>query len=108
MNDFDGPEHEGQCTPGVGGAGENPFKYQGPYQLDPNSPKVRSGWEHRDTLSVDEFVYLYCGIDENKVLEDWHQADAEVRPYLESLRKVISEQLIAKPSTPEVDSDVPF
>lgn len=108
MNDFDGPEREEQCNPGVGGAGENPYKYQGEYQLNPNSPRARSGWEHRDTLSVNEFVYLYCGVDEKKVLEDWYLANTEVQPYIESLRRVISEKLIAKPPMPEVDSEVPF
>lgn len=93
------------------GPDENPYKYQGEYQLDPNSPRARSGWEHRDTLSVKEFVYLYCGIDENKVSEDWYLANAEVQPYIESLRRVISENLIAEPSAPactDVDNEVPF
>lgn len=73
MNDFDGPEHEGQCTPGVGGAGKNPFQYQGPYQLDPNSPKAYT-LGTVPTMTVREFAAFYCGIDDSCVDRQTHEA----------------------------------
>lgn len=111
MNDFDVPEHEEQCTPSVGDAGENPFRYRGQYPLDPDSPRARSGWNYRDTLSVREFAYLYCGIDEDKASENWGWVYDEVLACIKPLENVISENLISEPSAPactDVDNEVPF
>ena len=79
--------------------------------MDPNSPRARSGWEHRDTLSVEEFVYLYCGVDEDQASDNWGCVYEEVLACIKPLKNVISENLIAEPSAPactDVDNEVPF
>lgn len=88
MNDFDVPEHEEQCTPSVGGAGENPFKYQGPYKLDPNSPQAYT-LGNVPTMTVREFAAFYCGIDESRA--DRQVYVTHINPLIRFVEKSIAE-----------------